>query len=251
MTSALEQIISLATDGLKTQEVLEARLNFMMDGFRRLFEEEDIRDLPSYQLLRLSYADYLEKPGSIKQTAEVKRGGALYDPLFMPPSMRRGARKSPAPLAPPPPAPLAPVPAPAEPDDKGATDFPDFTQNLLDDVKKPAKKVAIKAKPKTEVHPQVVADGHVFQIELRGTIYYLHGFMLYDKGTRQRVGHITQDGYTVHGQFLPCTWGEVIALKELADGALLGPDDKVYARISEGLAQSIGIYKDGEINAWA
>jgi hypothetical protein len=256
MSTQLRQMVELGNEAIKCMEqletqraALETRLNFMIDGFRRLFEEEDIQSIPSFQLLRMSYGEYLEKPDApIVQPPRTEQ--TVYDPLFMPPSMRRSMKTRAVATA----KQAATAPAPSPSTSTISSDVsPDFSQNLLDEPRPAApKKISIKPKAaQASAPPSVVAKGPVYRLELQGVLYLQYGSYLYDSVTRLQVGFIKDDVIMVNGKQLAIACGETVTLKDIGDGMLLAADDKAYRPLTGLLAQSVGIYKDGELNAWA
>lgn len=249
---ALKQIATLCNDALKYQEELEARVKHLTEGFRRLLEEEDIQQLPSYKLLRMSYGEYLEgdTAGHKVSASSVPEKPQLYDPLFMPPSMRRQqhTRPKPQPVAP---LPVLAPPAPVVATIEESATAPDFSQNLLDDVSAlaaPKKRLVVAKKATTAMC--IEATGPVFKVEIRGATYYRYDTYLYDIATKARVGRITEDGFQIDGKEI-VPFSEKRELTERAGGLLVDAEDKVYAPVVGDVAQSIGIYKDEALHAWA
>ena len=210
--------------------------------------------IPSFQLLRMSYGEYLEKPDEpVSQPPRTEQ--TVYDPMFMPPSLRRSMRIRTAATAKQTAAVPAPFTAPSTaPSSAPSSDVaPDFSQNLLDEPRPAApKKISIKPKAaQASAPPSVVAKGPVYRLELQGVLYLLYGSYLYDSATRRQVGLIKDDVITVNGKQLAIACGETTTLTDIGDGLLLAADDKAYRPLTGFLAQSVGIYKDGELNAWA
>jgi hypothetical protein len=252
--STLRQIIELGNEAIKQMEKLEEqkadlekRLNYMREGFRRLLEEEDITSLPSFHLLRMTYGEYLDNP--TVRAAKLPEQ-PIYDPMFMPPSMRRSMKTRV--IAKPTHAQAHVASDAPKPEPEPPSSTPDFSQNLLEEPSRPApKKISIKAKSAPSSSEAIIAKGSVYRLELQGIIYYLYGQYLYDTETRKRVGSIVDDTIEVCGKTLSITYGDTVPLKDIGDGLLLAADDKAYRPLTGLLAQSVGIYKDGELGAWA
>ena len=67
---------------------LEEQVTYLKKGFSELLEEDDVKDLPSYNLLKSVYSEYLDsKPERSKTTAQ--KEDEIFNPLYAPPGVRR------------------------------------------------------------------------------------------------------------------------------------------------------------------
>ncbi len=242
-------------------ETVEARLLFVKEGMEKLLEEEDIKQLPSYKLLRQTYQAHLDTvtitPASSKKDATAE----IYDTLHQPPQIRNRNKKANSQIkrsiaenatteymgdtA----TKKAAVEEVAEGKVKqrfGTRNAPDFGESMLDDDLGPTK-----AKPSIVEKPQppllVKAEGTVYKVEIQGMTYYLSGKYLYSMDEQLRVGTIGTD-FEIGGQHYPID--ETINLSCLAPeyGEYYACDNKACILLNDGISLCVGeINGDGDV----
>ncbi len=253
--------VSKYVDGLTLQN------QTLRQALSDLLNEDDIKELPSYALLSMTYKTYLEKTNLTEDsTINPKQVRAAsnpsYDPLHAPPSARFGAsKKTPAVN---PRRPLVGVTSMAEsldaaaPEEKNqesthySSTMPDMDSCLLG-APVPAKpKVSVKAKETKSLkqEPLKVSPKDtetVYRVEIKGRTYLRYNSHFYDEETKMRVGDITEFKLGVES--------EPVELTELADypgyyGDGTG-EGTIYILLNGEVAQAVGTLSSDELALWS
>jgi hypothetical protein len=208
---------TLSTEIFNKIDQLEEHVAFLKKGLTGLLEENDIKDLPSYSLLKKVYSEYLTETPTL--TVKEHRTDEQYDPLFAPPGVRRRATgkkhasKGPAldddlavELG------LEPEAGPISAQKTSSSAqkavssvpsfMPDLSTSLLEDVgtkAKPQSKqvTTVSIKPKQNVEVKVKDTETVYIVEVLGKQYLQYNNYLYSPDSYLRVGEITSDGFKI------------------------------------------------------
>jgi len=256
----------LSKDIFDQIDELEHHVDFLKKGLAEILTEEDIKDLPSYDLIKATYNEYLvSKPERIK-TAH--KQDALYDPLYAPPKTRKRANKRQlsdqfygiAPPTAPPTAQAklaAPVAAEAEACSNDSPSYtPDFSQNLLENMDKSRRAPVVPKPPTKEVKVKVKDGDHVYIVEVQGKQYLRYDKYLYDTETKNRVGSIEDGAFSLIGHKNPImfTSTDALSLTPITDTEYYrSSDGRLFIRISDesDIYQAIGeLTADGDIGLW-
>ncbi len=238
----------------KYAEDLETSNRALREGLHSMLHEDDIKELPAYELLKMTYMPLLQQqtesvPESKTASPVTKE---LFDPLHAPPSARYGSKKpSQRPLA------IRDEPAAAEPEHHYSTQMPDLDSCLLGT---PAK-AKISVKPKTapaETSPAQVKlapealkiqpkpDEKVYRVEIQGKNYLRYNDGLYDAETRLRAGKLADFK-------LGAATDAPVELEPLTDfpGYYSGGENMVYVLVNGEVAQAVGTFEDGDLALWS
>ena len=248
---------------------LEEQVTHVKKGLRELLDEQDVQDLPSYDLLKSVYVEYLDSmPERSKSTEE--KTEELYDPLYAPTQTRRRvnarARKKLL-QEPTDPAPASPSPKPKQSEPSGNSTpsstpsyMPDFSESLLEGMNtvRPQGQPRSKARPAQVIKVQDFET--IYPVEIQGKQYLCHGKYLYNADTKIRTGSIEDGAFAIHGQNpIPFTSTE-LQLKQLPDTAYytVGAGDgadagAIFVRIGpeSNIYHGVGaLTEDGDIGLW-
>jgi hypothetical protein len=260
---------------VKHSDAVEENNRTLRDALRSLLNEDDIKELPAYTLLKMTYSPYLDggapTPGSSNSnsTSSNSSSSSSFDPLHAPPSARYGAKKSSDNVK----RPIASATTTEkkivseqteQPESHFSSQMPDMNSCLLGGSKPsvkpvikskvagtPAASVApVKAEP-TKVVPVPVSpksEDKIYRVEIQGKQYLLYNEDLYDAETRIRTGKISDIKFATT---------DPVELSPIPDfpNYYNGPEDEegvqtVYILINGEIAQAVGTYEQGEVGLW-
>lgn len=269
---------ALNKDLFERLDTLEGQVAHLKDGLQNLLNEEDVRDIPSYNLLYSVYSDYLTTEfKSSKKPNDRVIADQIYSPLYAPPKSRHKAntvaRKKFAEASTQQvqqeQLPKTQQPSKPKPSETYSYAVPDFSESLLDDMgsKAPkASKAQTKKAPQAQkVAPSIATKAHlgkqiiirpkdnemVYQVEIKGKIYLRHEKYLYDTETQLRVGVIDDTCFNITNlEPIPIT--SLTNIQEIEDTPYYqGDDNKVYVKVHDTIAQAVGEINDNdEIGIW-
>lgn len=251
---------------------LESQVDYMREGFAKLFQEEDIQNLPSYKLLKLSYGEYMT--GSVPVTREVADSGGqneIYDPIYAPPKVRSkvvaASRKAVAQQAA---ESVAAMEARskiqaqvrqsgAQQSQQASTNImPDFSVDLLTPSNPAKKKPRVASTNATEAAAaatkvvKITPTATVYIVEIQGVSYLKHGVHLYDRKTKERVGNITDTCFNIGGNPVEIKKSVKMSRVADADGEYYKDGNSIYVPVNDGVAHCVGEFNDdGDMCLWA
>lgn len=234
MSELLKQIKTLITPLTKHIEELETHNKALKNALSDLLEEEDVKLIPGYELLKTTYETYLNDDVSLIKAKNDPMLG--YDPLHAPPNLRR--KKKPL------------IQTSLKRPSNYSSSMPDLNECMLEST-------PIKSKPDkivTEVSPR--DNEGVYIVEIQGKQYYLYDNYFYDIDSLLRIGEVTDDGFTILEQTIKFTTSpvdlEMVGISD--DYPSFYPDitDKnIYKIIANGkVVQSVGTIENGECMIW-
>lgn len=258
MTDLKNKLKILSKDIFDRIDELEHHVDFLKRGLAEILTEEDIKDLPSYDLIKNTYSEYLVAKPERSQSAAHKQD-ELYDPLYAPPKTRKRANKRQLAnefygIAPPAPAvPTKPVSAPSS--DSLPSYMPDFSQSLLEGMDKSRSNRS--QPPSTQEARVKVKDGNpVYIVEVQGVKYLRYDKYLYDPETKNRVGSIENGVFALNGNtnHIPFTSTDTLPLTPVTDTEYYSASDgRLFIRIGDenDIYQAVGeLTADGDIGLW-
>lgn len=286
--SLKKKMTAINKEYLSYTETLQEDYYNLQEGFARLMKEEDIVNLPSYKLLKLTYGEFLRtpgtgggvaRPGSSKSSAK-KKDTTLqdsYPDMYMPPKMRNKTRLSikkkmditqtlsrvgaggrsgqtVGEQA------LAKCDAQAAQTARAASssfssDQPDFGTLMLDTKKKkklvPPSASSNVARRAISSHIKVTVPPSelVYAIEMQGTRYLRYKTHLYDAQTHERVGDVLDVGFKTAAEEIPVS--TLATLEPLTEQYYIDGDDFVFVLVNDSIAQRVGKLKGEELDLWA
>lgn len=235
--------------------ILEKQNTVLRTALKELLEEEDVKMIPGYELLKETYQNYIDN--SVLDNTEhiLKPSAAGYDPLHAPPGSRKGKMPVKTKLVPK----MQPGPS------KYSQDMPDLNVCMIGEPSRASasKKVVTSAPsvpsvPSVPVVPpiEVIATGmSVYVVEIDGIQYYFHQGYLYDKDNMLRVGDITTGGFSINGTLRPLVRKPVKLMDDpISDEYPEFYEDSerttIYKEISEGLLQAVGSADEEGMKLW-
>ncbi len=238
-----------------------------------LLNEDDVKELPAYELLKKTYTPYLTEV-EVTQTKKVSSaprasGGSssgtatsstvFTDPLHAPPSARRlggsggGLKK----VEINPRRPIVGVPLEHQPSAKEAEPETNHYSDQMPNMDfcllggppagAPAKSTKPPASREKATIKLVPKEGEtVYKVEIQGKHYLRYNDNLYNIDTKQRAGAISdfklgQDNPPVELETLTDYPGYYVS-----DG-----NETVYILVNGEIAQAVGTYTDGELALWS
>lgn len=254
MTDLKTNLKTLTKEIFDKMDKLELHIEHVKKGLSDLLNEDDIVSLPSYQLLKSVYGEYLnDKPEKAKTKGE--KIDEMYDPLYAPSTTRRKGKapvvktKIQATLS------VSKVqPEPNSKPQKPSTPsfMPDFGESLLETKAPVVKKKAITVVPaKTSMEDiKVVATETVYKIEINGAVYLRYDKYLYDENTHHRVGSISNDNFTIGSEKVNITSSN--SIKKYNDNYFIDEEQKLYLPVNSELNvyQAVGEITDNEVGLW-
>ena len=248
MDSFKAEFKSLFEKLTKHTETLEESNRVLRDALKSLLNEDDIKELPAYTLLKMTYSPYLDESvtavSSVVKEKQVQKD--IYDPLHAPPSSRYGSKKSSAssassavdikrPLAMATPVHVSPVKT--EESTHYSSQMPDMNSCLLS---KPAVKPVVKQS--SDIKPKSTET--VYRVEIQGKNYLRYNDFLYDETTKMRAGKLSDFklGTTTDPQ-------ELSPIKDFPN-YYLGQESVAYILINGDVAQAVGTYENGDLALW-
>lgn len=240
-------------------KALDAQVQYLKNGLHDFLEEPDVKEMPSYDLLRSVYQEYLIcTPESVPSTSSDKSDpNDQYDPLFAPPSSRKRINREARKMYDNTQAEInvrkkqtESQPRPRQKqivfaDSQTFSDGPDFGSDML----------GPDPGTKSETKPNILKitadkNAKVYRVEIQGTEYLRYDKHLYDKDSHLRVGSIEATCFNIHGK-APITIDGQMKLSALDDTDMYrGTDDKVYMRVNDGICHAIGQMQGEEIGLW-
>lgn len=186
----------------KSIKDLETHNSQLIEALTNLLNEDDIKSIPSYELLKGTYSMFTKLQKNRNDASDISLN---YDPIHAPPNIRRATKKQ---LK----ANLSNVYSETikeskpkedkikivEKEKSYSEDMPDLDECILSSPvakKKPTVK-------KIEELP-VKAVGDIYLLEIKGNHYYLYENYLYNKTTLIREGEININGFTVNNTNYP------------------------------------------------
>ena len=216
----------------------EQQIAYVKKGLKDLLEEEDLKMLPSYDLLHSVYSLYLTDAPIAPTSAPV----TAFDPLYAPSKRTPRAAST------------------------TTTDSAlDLNSSLLD-APAPTKtvvkiKTAAKTQPQTLPQPQpkaqtevVVVDAGedtIYKVEIQGKVYLRYAANLYDIDTKMQVGSITNDGFVIGGVTTPIVGTP--RLERINDQYWKNDERTLYVKVHSDadIYQAVGEAGDGDdIGLW-
>jgi hypothetical protein len=225
MTELIKQLSDYIKQIEKRNKTLETALS-------DLLAEEDIMNCPGYNLLKLTYSKF------ITDVVEDATDTTVYDPIYMPPKIRRKNKVKP------------PTYTKASKEPK-----PDIFDTWMGgDFDPPGN--ATKTTTATKDEPQYneihTGKSKIFEIEIKGITYYYFNNYIYDKENCVRIGQITENGFRINDKLIKFSEKSKVLDPDPIDSDY--PDiymdqDKtgVYKFIDTNIIQKVGEVNDGEI----
>jgi hypothetical protein len=269
MTDLKNKLKILSKDIFDRIDELEHHVDFLKRGLIEILTEEDIKDLPSYDLIKNTYNEYLvDKPERARSAAH--KQDELYDPLYAPPKTRKRANKRQLAnefygIAPP--AKVGPAkttaPAPAQVQVPTSDDvpsyMPDFSQSLLEGMDKSRSnrsRTPAESTPTQEVKVKVKDGNPVYIVEVQGVKYLRYDKYLYDTETKNRVGSIENGVFALNGNtnHVPFASTDMLSLTPVTDTEYYrSSDGLLFIRVGDenDIYQAVGeLTADGDIGLW-
>jgi len=260
MTDLKNKLKILSKDIFDRIDELEHHVDFLKRGLMEILTEEDIKDLPSYDLIKSTYNEYLVgKPERAKSTAY--KQDELYDPLYAPPKTRKRANKRQLAnqfhgIAPPKAqsakkSDAVTVSAPASND--APSYMPDFSQSLLEGMDRTKPKPATQ---QAEVRIKIKDGNPVYIVEVQGKQYLRYDKYLYDMETKERVGSIENGVFSLTGNGNPVPFAstDTLSLTPITDTEYYSASDgRLFIRVGDesDIYQAVGeLTADGDIGLW-
>jgi hypothetical protein len=289
MTDLKSKIKSLNKDLIERLDALEAHTEYLKEGLKNLLDEEDVREIPSFDLLNAVYSEYLgsdidkfkSKTKSASASASASKHNKevaekIYDPLYAPPKGRsrvntaskkkfaegqqeyqqpRVTRQRQSPTV------TSNITASSA--SSASAFLPDFGESMLDDMGGRSK-ASVKARTKPAPTPaptpapaqKIISikpktDEQVYRVEIKGKEYMLHGIYLYGKESQLRVGTVENGCFVIDDVRINITG--TTNMQEIEDTPYYqGDDNKVYIRVNDTVAQAVGeVNENDEVGLWA
>jgi hypothetical protein len=234
----------------KHEESLTEQNNVLKQALRDLLNEDDIKELPAYELIKNTYEPYLTETitlvaPTVAKSKTTAGSGVFTDPLHAPPGARfGGGSKSKItlnvrrPIA-------VKEPEPAVPAAEHYSDqMPDMDSCLLAaaPVKTKAKSSSLTAR---EIKIAPKQGETVYQVEIQGKKYLRYNDNFYDADTRKRVTNSFKLGQAE----APVELEPVPDYEDYYWSA--GKSDTVYTLVNGEIAQAVGTYENGELALWS
>lgn len=239
-------------------DLLEQQLTHVKKGLSDFLKEDDVVSLPSYNLLKSIYSEFLTSVPERPHTKHHKIDD-LYDPMYAPPGTRKktGARlkKPPGQISINPLCNSRPAKSPIE----GL--LPDFGSSLLEDMNKPKsmrKQSDTITNAQCQGLPKVitvnVSKGHtVYQVEIHGKVYLRYGKYFYDLQSKYRVGSIENTCFALDTKS-PINIVDTITLTHVpGNDEYYESDGKLFVQVGDNIPvfQGVGeLTEDNEIGLW-
>lgn len=247
---------SITKDIVSRIEELESQYAHVREGLAELLNEDDVKDLPSYEMLHSIYSEYLtDKPIINTKVKSSVVSQIDYDPLYAPKDKRRlnaiakkKYEQSKQQIS------QTTVVSEKTQPDFSSSYSPDFGENLLDDIpSKPQKSKPTRSSKPSKPQKIVVATEPVFKVTLMEEEYLRYKGDIYDKDTHLKVGYITDNKFNIGSKQIEIT--ETTTITELKTNEkhklFKGRDGKVYMNVTNNVYQSIGeISDDGSVGLW-
>ena len=257
----------------------------LKQALRDLLNEDDVKELPAYTLLKMTYSPYLTdvsvapSPSKAKTSSSTlnsastltstlnstsnltsNSGSVFTDPLHAPPSARRngGSSKPLAKVEINPRRPIVGVPLEHQTQSHQVEDTNHYSDQMPNmdfcllgaaPVKSKVKDVKVKEEPlkKSATIKLVPKEGEtVYKVEIKGKHYLRYNDNLYNIETKHREGAISDFKL---GQACPAVELETIA--DYPGYYVSEGTDNVYILVNGEIAQAVGTYTDGELALWS
>ena len=254
MTDLKTNLKALSKEIFDKMDRLQLHIDHLKKGFSELLNEDDIVSLPSYQLLKSVYIEYLNDKPEKSKTKEEKID-EMYDPLYAPSTSRRkGKQKTQIPVVKSKPVTQTSNLVEVKPSESVPSFMPDFGESLLEQ-KAPVKKqstLKVKTEPKNtieEIAVNVPKDQKIYQIEISGTVYLRYDKYLYDAQTHYRVGSIANNKFSVNGSEVDI---EPLSLQKYDESYYSDSEGKLYLQVNPEMSayQAVGEITDNDIGLW-
>lgn len=275
MSDLLKKLKTLITPLVKHIEAIEEHNETLKNALNDLLEEEDVKLIPGYQLLKNTYQSYLnhdELPSLVNDKTDPLLG---YDPIHAPPNVRRKKKSTaitpsltetkskPRPKIQPQPK-LKPQPGPQRKSNFSSS-MPDLDECMLGEtVKKPQihniQNIQNNQTEETD-EIEIVTDKNIgiYFAEIQGKQYYLYDSYLYDTTTLIRAGQLTSAGFKIGQKMVKFTTKPVgLESESISDDFPdFYPDleDKNIYKIIKldkdtSVVQAVGSIENGECALW-
>jgi hypothetical protein len=252
---SLKELLDKVVAHVSTIEEHNAKL---CEALQSLLNEDDIKELPAYELLKMTYSPYLTY--ATAPSVKLATSGTtetLYDPLHAPPSARYGSGKKTVAINTK--RPIVATPSASEVTHY-SNDMPDMDSCLLGgpglsnkSKPKPTPIVSEPVKPKptviasepvkTKIKIQAKADESVYRVEIQGKNYLRYNEYLYDENNK-RAGSVSD--------FKLGMTTEQVELEPIPDCPdYYMCDTTVYILVNNEIAQAVGTYENDEIALWS
>ena len=255
MTDLKTNLKTLTKEIFDKIDKLELHIEHVKKGLSDLLDEDDIVSLPSYQLLKSVYGEYLnDKPEKAKTKEE--KIDEIYDPLYAPSTTRRKGKapvvKNKVQVT----ANVQKVKTETKPEPKKVSDppsfMPDFGESLLEAKAPVVKKKALSVVPakKSTEDIKVVATETVYKIEINGAVYLRYDKYLYDENTHYRVGSISKDNFIIGSEKVNIASSN--SIKRYDGNYFIDEEEKLYLPVNKELNvyQAVGEITDNEVGLW-
>lgn len=248
---------------------LERENQRLRQALHELLEEDDIKSIPGYKILKTTYETYLtEKQKPVPKSASRASVSANmdYDPLHAPPKVRHAAlRASKAYLKS---SSLQEPKSKPKPKIKQETSPVDELECMLTSTPtskpkpkpKPLAKVEAKtdalAKVKAEMKVEAASEAEIYVVEIQGKQYYVYDTYLYHINSHDRCGGVTDQGFQFdNGECVPfSTEGVTLCVdpisKEYPNYYTDINRTKIYNKIGHCIVHAVGEVQDNELYLW-
>jgi hypothetical protein len=238
----------------KSAESLTEQNSVLKQALRDLLNEDDIKELPAYELIKNTYEPFLtdtvtSAAPTVAKSKTTAGSGVFTDPLHAPPGARfNSGSKSKIklnvrrPIAVKEPEPASePVATAAE---HYSDQMPDMDSCLLAaaPVKTKSKSSALTAR---EIKIAPKQGETVYQVEIQGKKYLRYHDNFYDADTKKRVTNSFKLGQAE----APVELEPVPDYEDYYWSA--GKSDTVYTLVNGEIAQAVGTYENGELALWS
>jgi hypothetical protein len=263
-------------------ETLKAENTHIRTGLQNLLNEDDVQNVPAYELLKSVYSEYLTAPvPAVKiKTKDADNLDDQYDPLYSPMGTRKrtnaasrkkyeatcasiaetvknaGPKRTAASVSTDAPSALGMAVVKMHERNISAKSFsndvPDFGIDLLTEMA-PAQNPKPKSKPKSKVIIiDVTKPNTVYRIEIQGKEYYRHDKYLYDTVTQLRVGSVEEECFVIAGKSIMIADDTSTRVQvQYIDGDMYKDNTgKIYTQVNDSVYQAIGEFDGEEIGLW-
>jgi hypothetical protein len=242
-----------------------------------LLNEDDIKELPAYTLLKMTYSPYLTLAVDSSSTSfstsfltstSVSSSKDLYDPLHAPPSARYGSggKKANDNIRRPIVLPTEAVTA-SHDEETGhySSQMPDMNSCLLGGPSSTKPKPLLKPKTPAAAPVSAVAvaepikiqakqDETIYRVEIQGKNYLRYNDCLYDEVTKIRAGKLAD--FKLGSSAPPLTLEQVPDFPNYyqcgeSEAESGGEGRTIYIIINGEIAQAVGTYENGDIALWS
>lgn len=270
MSNLLKQLKTIITPLTKHIESIEEHNKILCTALQDLLNEEDVKLIPSYELLVNTYSTCLEY-SSVSMTSNEKSDQFQgYDPIHAPPKLRKKGKAK----------------VFNKPQVKNAinanninnvnnvnnvsnvkiakkqtpyksnysSNMPDFDQCMIENTSIP-KLEKIKTVKTVKTIDINLSGACVYIIDIKEFFYYLHNGFLYDIDTHLRIGSIQSDGFHIKDDIIPFTTAPVTLHDDPISNDypehFTNVDDQIiYTKDNNNVLRAVGTCIDGANQIW-